>query len=80
MTKCPWERIDDFSSRSEFERCARWLQEQVDAGVAQVRQPQSRYIGSSTLEERWYEHIASGQTWRLVWPDPPFRGVFAPLD
>ena len=26
--------------------------------------------------EVWYLHLQSRETWRLVWPEPPFDGIF----
>ncbi len=79
MTHCPWERIDDFASRAEFDRFVAWMSAQVDAGSATEVPVTMRYLESTTLIERWYRHSESGQTWRVVWPDPPFRGLFSPL-
>ena len=76
---CPWERIEQFSDRAEFDRCVQWLHEQVLAGAAREVSVTARYLGATTLEERWYRHLASGAVWRLVGPDPPFRGLFAPV-
>jgi hypothetical protein len=25
---------------------------------------------------RWFRHLASGEIWRLVDPDPPFKGLW----
>ena len=76
MTACPWETIDSFDSFSEFERFVEWMGEQVISGAAKevvVREP---YIGATTFREKWFEHSPSGETWRLVWPDAPFAGIF----
>lgn len=75
-----WERIADFADRAEFDRCLEWLEGQVAAGVATMVPVTKRYVGATVLQERWYRHEISAKVWRLVWPDPPFRGVFAPLE
>ncbi len=74
---CPWEHIGQFLDRAEFDRCAQWLEQQVRAGTAHEVPAAAHYLGANTLEEHWYRHVASGEVWRLVWPDPPFRGLFA---
>lgn len=78
MNNCPWEKIDDFGSLSEFERFVTWLKEQVamaEAAEVEVVRP---YLDATTFEEKWFKHLESGQVWRLVWPDYPFTGLFEP--
>jgi hypothetical protein len=36
---------------------------------------EDRYSGSFMFNEHWFR-APSGAIWRLVAPDPPFRGVF----
>jgi hypothetical protein len=80
MNESNWEKIDDFQSYSEFERFVEWTVEQVKSGVAEELPVRKPYIGASTFREKWFRHIASGRTWRLVWPDAPFTGVFEPVE
>jgi len=80
MKTCPWEKINEFQSYSEFERFVSWIDEQVKSGVAEELQVRKPYIGATTFREKWYRHVASGKTWRLVWPDGPFTGIFEPVD
>ena len=28
------------------------------------------------LEEKWFKNISNGESWRLVRPDPPFKGIW----
>ena len=79
MKACPWEKIIDFQSYSEFERFVDWMDEQVKSGVAEELPIQKPYIGATTFQEKWFRHIPSRETWRLVWPDAPFTGVFEPV-
>jgi hypothetical protein len=32
--------------------------------------------GGADVVEVWYMHVTSREVWRLVWPEPPFDGVF----
>lgn len=77
--KCPWEKIDDFKSLSEFERLVRWMEGQLKESLAREIPVKTRYSGAETLTERWFVHVESGEKWRIVWPDPPFVGVFEPI-
>lgn len=76
MTSCPWEEIDSFGTPGEFQRFVRWIAEQITSGTASEVPVTTRYGGAKTLHERWFTHADSGQTWRLVAPEPPFLGVF----
>lgn len=79
MTKCPWEIINDFRSLLEFNRFVQWMNEQVNANVAREIAVRSPYASSTSLNEKWFFHIDSGEAWRLIWPDPPFTGIFEPV-
>lgn len=73
---CPWEAIDDFASLSEFNRFVSWIDEQVVIGQAVEVEVAAPYLDAPSFTEKWYRHPDSGETWRLVWPDGPFTGLF----
>lgn len=80
MSTCNWDAIHGFVSPGEYERFLLWLSAQVDAEVAetvQVTNPSADLIYG--VEERWYRCKASGQTWRLVSPQAPYRGAWEPI-
>lgn len=74
--KCPWERIDGFRSILEFSRFVQWMNEQIKTSVAIEVPVDSPYANAPSLREKWFLHVDSGEKWRLVWPDPPFPGIF----
>lgn len=76
MTFCAWEEIGTFHSLIEFRRFQSWMAGQIAAGTATEIAVAVPYSGLSSLTEKWFRHIESGQVWRLVWPDGPFAGVF----
>jgi hypothetical protein len=81
---CPWDEIDGFRSLAEFRSFERWLSGQVSGGLARQVPVGSPYRhadgdGGLILVEVWYIHLQSRQTWRLVWPEPPFDGIFKPI-
>jgi len=76
IKKCSWRTIDDFTSLNEFNRFVAWVNEQVENGSAKEAPTLVPYLGGSAFEEKWLIHLESGQTWRLVWPDGPFHGLF----
>jgi hypothetical protein len=70
-----WDEIHEFQSRGEYERFLKWIAEAIAEGELQEVPVVSRYAGATVFDEHWYR-AASGQTWRLVAPDYPFKGVF----
>lgn len=80
MNSCNWEAIHGFESPGEYKRFFSWLSDQVESGLVEsvpVIKPSDDLIFG--LEERWYRCKASGETWRLVTPQAPFRGLWGPL-
>ena len=76
---CPWEEVDGFSNLVEFRSFERWMTGQVSGGLARqvpVASPYRHGDSELLLVEVWYVHLLSRQTWRLVWPEPPFDGIF----
>lgn len=61
-----------FDDWADFEAHVRLLQGDENWKDVPVLQPQSN-VG---FIERWFQCAACGNTWRLVEPDPPFRGVW----
>lgn len=80
MTTCSWEPIKGFTSHAEFMRFCAWMSENVADNSAKKIPVAVRYRNIETFTEEWYLHVESGTRWRLVWPDPPFRGLFEKID
>ena len=76
---CEWEPVREFGSSREYERFQQRMEDQVASGLAARVPVQSPYSGSSLWEEHWYECLSDRQVWRLVAPDPPFKGIFKPV-
>jgi len=77
---CPWETVDGFQNLVEFRSFERWIAGQVSAGMARQVPVTQAYAGHAPAQadviEVWYMHVMSREVWRLVWPEPPFDGVF----
>jgi hypothetical protein len=74
---CPWEEVDGFVSLVEFRSFERWMTGQVSGGMARQVPVGDPYRHEElVLVEVWYVHLMSREVWRLVWPEPPFNGVF----
>jgi hypothetical protein len=76
---CGWNAIEGFGSDIEYERFRARILEQVQSGLAKEERVKTPYSGID-WDEHWYQCAASKQTWRLVAPDPPFNGIFEPVD
>jgi len=70
-----WPEVHGFRSPNEFARLAGALEASPDVTETAVEVP---YCGSPRFTERWFV-LGDGTAWRLVAPDPPFRGVFEPI-
>jgi len=55
------------------------MDEQIKKGLAKEIPVLYQYSGSD-FKEKWFIHKSSGMTWRLVWPEVPFTGVFKLVD
>lgn len=76
-----WEIIDFFYSLSEYERVVVWLRNLLSADiVARVAVEKSPDDLTFLLGEEWFACKRCGKKWRLVPPDPPFRGLFEPVE
>jgi hypothetical protein len=75
-----WEPIDGFRSPGEFERFQGWISGFVDDGSAERVPVDAGWKDANPLFEEWYRCAETGQTWRLLFPDPPSRGSFVPVD
>jgi hypothetical protein len=73
---CNWEAVDGFGSLAEYRRFHEWMQGQVTSGIAASVPVRKPYSGSSLWDEHWFRCLSDQQIWRLVGPDPPFRGIF----
>jgi hypothetical protein len=76
---CGWEPVDGFESLAEYERLRSRLTEQIQAGVASKKRISWGRGWGTAWDESWYRCKETRETWRLIAPDPPFRGIFKPV-
>lgn len=79
MPKIVWEEIHGFSSPSEYNRFVQYIEQQVKAGYVREIDTDFDYSYGEIYGGRWFENIESGEVWRLVPPDFPFKGLWEPV-
>jgi hypothetical protein len=79
VNACDWEPVDRFQSLAHYEQFLSRINEQVAQGhaVAEPLDPEKAW--GNAWDEHWYKCVADHEVWRLVAPDPPFRGFFKKL-
>ena len=79
MVNNSWEEIHGFSSLSEYKKFVQYIEKQINDGYVLEKSPDMKYGYGEIYGGRWFENINSGDVWRLVPPDFPFRGVWEPI-
>lgn len=75
-----WFEIDGFTSPGEYDRFCAYLQRQVNAGIAKEVPADPDYERGRIFGGVWYQDLTTGETWRLIPPDFPFRGLWEKVD
>jgi len=78
MAGCSWEVIESFFSPDEYRRFVVWINNQVVNGRAESVRVLDSYAGPG-FDEFWFKCCDSAEVWRLVAPEPPFRGYWGPV-
>lgn len=74
-----WEEIHGFTSPGEFRRFLKYVERQVASGTAEELPANPLYGKGMICGGRWFRDVETGAIWRLVAPDPPFRGLWEPV-
>jgi len=76
----PWEEeIHGFASPGEYARFVMFLESWIAAGNAKERPVDPAFGKGMVYGGRWFENPETNEMWRLVEPDPPFRGLWQRL-
>lgn len=79
MSASGWEEIHGFESPSEYQRFVAYIERQVAQGHVSEIAVDPDYGAGMVFGGRWFRDIESREVWRLVPPDPPFRGCWEPV-
>jgi len=74
-----YDPIHEFSSPGEYERFEKFIEEEVASGCLIEASPDPTYGKGGIQGGRWFIGIKSAETWILVPPDFPFRGLWEPI-
>ena len=74
-----WEEIHGFASSGEYKRFVQYMESQASSGVVKEQPVDPLYGKGMIYGGRWFKDIETGAIWRLVPPDPPFRGLWEPV-
>jgi hypothetical protein len=66
--------------RENTERFCAYIESQVASGMAKEKRPDPNYEKGIISGGRWFEDTETKETWRLIPPDFPFRGLFEKVD
>ncbi len=75
-----WEEIHGFSSPSEYNRFVDYIEKQVHAEIAEEITPDPNYGKGEIYGGRWFKDLETGDIWRLIPPDIPFKGLWELID
>jgi hypothetical protein len=74
-----WEEIHGFASPGEYKRFVKYVEGQTASGTARELPVDPLYGVGMIYGGRWFQDVETGAVWRLVAPDPPFRGLWEPV-
>jgi len=71
-----WEEIRGFYTPDEYQEFCDYIESQIAQGVVEEKSPRASYHKGLIFGGRWFEDVQTKQTWRLVAPDFPFKGLW----
>ena len=71
--------IHGFESPGEYDRFVAYVQDSLTSGDLEEITPDPDYGPGLIYGGRWFRDKHTGNIWRLVPPDFPFRGLWEPV-
>jgi hypothetical protein len=68
--------IHGFTSPSEYYRFLKYIQSLIDVGEIEETEIDLCYGRGEIYGGRWFRYRDSGEIWRLISPDVPFKGLW----
>ena len=70
------EEIHGFASPREYQRFVDFIDQHLKAGSIQEITADKNYQRGQVYGGHWFKLLNTGEVWRLVEPDLPFRGIW----
>ena len=75
-----WEEIHGFSSPGEYNRFVKYIEKQVSEKISEEIDPDLNYGKGEIYGGRWFKDLDTGEIWRLIEPDIPFKGLWEKVE
>lgn len=75
-----WESIQDFFSLNEYKSFVRYIEEQIKENLVEEIEANPDYGPGMIFGGRWFICKNCKEVWRLIKPDPPFKGLWEPVE
>jgi hypothetical protein len=79
ISNCPWEEIHGFAVSSEYNRFIKYLERQIHNHEVEEIEIDPDYGSGTIYGGRWFKYLDTGEIWRLIAPDFPFKGLWEPV-
>jgi hypothetical protein len=79
MTKCECSFLRKSGGFSSFPDYDEYKERVISSGLFVGIPVEQFYGGIGGLDEHWFKCKKCGQAWRLVEPDPPFKGMWSEI-
>jgi hypothetical protein len=76
---CPWEEIHGFTVPSEYNCFIKYIEKQIHNNEVEEIEINPDYGFGEIYGGRWFKYLVTGEIWRLIAPDFPFKGLWEPL-
>jgi hypothetical protein len=74
------EEINGFETPGEYERFRKYIDEQVAGGALIKVEADSNYEKGLIYGGEWFKCTTCNETWRMIPPDFPFRGLWEKIE
>ena len=75
-TMTTWEEVHGFTHPGEYGRFLEFIRGQVASGQAVEVEADEHYGRGEIYGGNWFKDAETGEVWRLIPPNPPFRGLW----
>ncbi len=74
------QEIHGFVSPGEYRRFVQFVEDNVSSGHFEEIPVDPNYGKGKVFGGRWFKELSTGEIWRLIPPDYPFRGLWEQVE